>query len=413
MPAIRLAVALAGLAALLVGCRPLADDDDDMPAKREKKVASSDRVVLSAESAERAGLRTEEAALRVLTPSFRAPARVVYNEESTAHVGSPVAGRAIQIMAKVGDLAKKGDELLVVESRELGEAQSDFLQKRAVVAIARDAVEIPKTALERAQSLSGGGGVSLAEVQKRQAEYRAALANLQNAEVALTNANQKLRLLGMDDASVAELEANGRLSPRYVVRAPISGTVIQREVTLGEPVVPEKETLLILTDLSTLWVIADVPEAKLRQVAQGARVLIRTTLASDRPLEGTVALVSPALNPSTRTVPVRIEMRGGASMLAPGMFAEAEIFETAAEKTKPTLAIPAAAIQRIDGATVVFVPDPNEPNAFVKRPVRRGREVGEMAEILDGLRPGEKVVTAGSLILKGELANPADSDDPE
>lgn len=398
-----LVVVVAVLVMVGGGCQrsPAEGQEDDLIEKAAGERAASNEVALSPEAVQKAGIRIEVVREQVLTPSFRVPARVAYNEEATAHVGTPVVGRVTEIKVKLGDVVNKGDDLLVIESRELGEAQSDFLQKLAAVTVARDAVMGPKTALDRGKLLEGKA-VSSAEVQKREAEYRAAMGSLRAAEVASTAAEQKLRLLGMDDKAVGQLAATGHLTPRYTVRAPISGTVVQREVTLGELVIPEKEVLLVLTDMSTLWVMADVPEARLRQVAQGTGVRVHVA-ASEQPLDGDVSLVSPSVNPGTRTVAVRVEIKDGRGLLVPGMFAEAEIAETRADVRTPVLAIPEAAVQTIGGDTVVFVPGDKSENTFVTRTIRRGRNVGSMVQILSGLRPGERIVTDGSLVLKGEL----------
>jgi membrane fusion protein, heavy metal efflux system len=389
-----------------VGCRN-SDEAKRDGGPRETRAAPSEvraaEVKLTSEAIERARIKVEPVKEHVLVPSFRAPARVAYNEEAMAHVGTLVLGRAVELKVRLGDVVNKGDELLVVESRELGDAQSDYLQKRAAVAVSTAAVEAPKRSLERGKSLEGQA-VSQAEVQRREAEYKAAQGILQNAQAALTTAEQKLQMVGMDIKAIEELGASGQLTPRYMVRAPISGTVIQREVTLGELVVPEKETLLILADLTRLWILADVPEARLQQVAKGARVRVRLATGGEQPLEGSVSLLAPNVNPNTRTVQVRIEVKNGSTPLKPGMFAEAEVFDSRAEKRKPVLAVPESAVHSLDGQTVVFVPVAGEENTFVKRVVQRGADVGGMVPILGGLMPGDELVTSGGFILKSELS---------
>lgn len=398
----------------LAGCRgtPAPDDENSLAIGAAADRASTGNVTLPDEFVRQGGIDMEPVREHVLMPSFRAPARVTYNADTVAHVGTPVVGRVLQIRVKLGDVVKQGDDLLVIESRELGEAQGDYLQKLAAGSAARDAAEAPKVALERAKSLEGGA-ISSAEVRKREAEYHAAMGSMRNADVALAAAEQKLRLFGLDETGVRQLAAGGRPLPHYSIRAPITGTVIQREVTLGELVIPEKETLLVLADLSTFWVVADVPEDRLKQVVPGARVRIHVAPAPGQPVEGTVSLISPGVDPSTRTVEVRVEVQASRASLMPGMFAEAEIFDGRSEASRPVLAIPETAINTIDGESVVFVPAGEKQNTFAKRAIERGREVGGMVQVLSGLQAGEKIVTRGSLILKGQLQKTGAGEDDD
>jgi cobalt-zinc-cadmium efflux system membrane fusion protein len=364
-----------------------------------------DEVKLSPEAIERSNIRIGIVTSTQLNPTITAPARVAFNMEAMAHVGSVVKGRAIEIAARVGDTVKKGDALLVVESPELGEAQSDFLQKCTAVSVAQSAIEPAKSAADRAKALyEQSKGIALGELQKRVAEQKAAEGALKTAQAALTAAENKLHLMGMDAKAIASLAKSGEIDPRFTIRAPLGGQVIEREITLGELVAPEKDALLVLANMQTLWVVADVPEAQLRQVAVGAPARVRVGAVPDEALDGKVALISPALDPATRTAQVRIEVANGHN-LRPGMFATAEI-AAASSTTKPArdvLAIPDEAVQSIEGGPAVFVPVEGEPNTFAKRSITVGKAIGGKVPVLSGLKEGEKLVVSGSFILKAEL----------
>ena len=112
--------------------------------------------------------------------------------------------------------------------------------------------------------------------------------------------------------------------------------------------------------------------------------------------------LAPSLNTATRTGQVRIEVKNGRSALKPGMFAQVEI-EMTSDKTEAVLAVPEAAVQTIEGETIVFVPVEGEPNTFTKRAVKVGRPIGRMVPVVSGLKEGEKYVVSGSFILKAEL----------
>ena len=383
--------------------KPAADahDEHDEHDEHAHGDGHADEVKLTAEAIRVSGIKVGSATAIPLEGRFTVPARVEFNGEAMAHVGSPVQGRAVELKAKVGAVVKKGDELLLIESTELGEAQSDLIQKRTAADIARSTTRPAQESFDRAQKLySQNESIALAEVQKRQAELRAAEGSLQTAMAAATAAENKLHLLGMDQKAVEGLLATGEINPKFVLRAPIGGTIIEREVTQGELVNPEKEALLVLADLSVLWVVADVPEAKLGDVQVGSTAKLRT-VGSKEPLEGKVMLISPQMDANTRTGRVRIEIANEQGHLRPGMFASAEL--TAAKAGEPVLAVPEAAVQIVEGKPAVFVPVEGEANTFAKREVTVGKSVGGMVPVLAGLKKDDKYVTHGSFILKADL----------
>ena len=303
------------------------EDATKSEAKKDeaKKDEHKDEVKLTPEAVRRYGVRTGVAKKHKLATSFVAPARVLLNAEATAVVGSAVQGRVVELTARVGAAVTKGDELLAVESPELGEAQSDYLQKQAALAGAKAVIEPAKGAAERAKSLyEGTQGISLTELQKREVEYATAQNNLLVAQAAADAARSKLSLLGLDDKAVELVETTHKINARFTVRAPISGVVTERLVTLGELVKPDRERLLVIADITTLWVVADVPEARLREVAAGAKATVSLGAAGDPSYEGTVSNISVSVDSATRSIPVRVEVKAD-PLLKPGMFAQVEI----------------------------------------------------------------------------------------
>ncbi|MFT3685623.1 MAG: efflux RND transporter periplasmic adaptor subunit [Phycisphaerales bacterium] len=351
------------------------------------------------------GITLQPAQRWVLRPTFPAPARIAFNTEAMAHVGAPLRGRAIEIPARTGDTVKRGDTLVVIESPELGEAQTDLLQRRTAVESAGPAVDLARSSWERAKGLyESSQGIALTEVQRREAEYQAAAANLKAAQSAATAAHHRLALLGMTVEAIDELTKTGQLQPRLTVRAPIDGQVIQREITQGELVSPDRESLLVIADTAKLWVIADVPEASLLETATGATAWIAITGAAER-IEARVTHIGPQLNTDTRTAQVRIELPAeAASKFRPGMFAQVEIVAASSEpETAPVVAVPEAAVQTVEGGPAVFVPVKGEANTFAKRAVTVGKPIGGLVPILAGLVEGEEFVATGTFVLKAEL----------
>ncbi len=423
-----IAAAVAALA-LMAGCKKHAEGDAHDHGSESSATADehaghdhgseageghghADEVTLSAESIERYGVKTQRAQVRVLQPTFAAPARVAFNAEAMAHVGSPLRGRAVEIKVRLGDPVSRNDALLVVESPELGEAQADYFQKRILAQTAAPTVDLAKLAWERARGLfEQSQGISLTEVQKREAEYKAALAAQRAAEAAVVGSENRLHLLGMTQAAVQDLAKTGEIDPRYAVRAPIDGHVVEREVTLGELVSPDREALLVLADTSTLWVLADVPEARLNEVAVGAEAWVAVGSPTPDRIEGKVAFVAPLVDAATRTAQVRIEVpasKGLGLTLKPGMFAQVEIAahprkHAGAPASGPTVAVPDGAVQTVEGGPAVFVPVEGEPGTFAMRSVSVGPGVGGLVPILSGLAEGEEFVVSGTFILKAEL----------
>ena len=386
----------------------------DQPAAADKADARHDQVTLDADAVAKYGIQVEPVNRQTLTPTVVAPARVSYDLEAMAHVGAVLRGRVVELKARKGDAVKRGQALLVVESSELGEAQSDYLQKQTALAVAGPAVGFAKDAYQRAQGLyEGSKGITVTELQKRKADYQAAQGALQSAQSALTAAENKLHLLGMTQEAVETLTTSKEIRPRYTITAPIDGQVTEREVTLGELVNPEKEALLVIADMTKLWVLADVPEARLRELAVGspARVTV-SAVGSDRPLQGKVSLIDPALDPNTRSARVRIDLPNPSGDIRPGMFAQAEIAAgTKAAPAQPVLAIPDEAVQTVDGAAAVFVPVTGAEHTFAKRPVTVGKAVGGLVPVLAGLKEGDRVVTNGSFVLKADLGKGATDED--
>jgi cobalt-zinc-cadmium efflux system membrane fusion protein len=410
----RLALSAVLVLAALVGCHSDGDDESagtQAGAKTEPATEADaghrDKVKLSKEAAEENQIKVEPVTKHVLIPRLHAAARVAFNAEATARVAAPVGGRVAEVKVHLGDAVSHGDELVIVESTDLGEAQSDLLQKNAAVAAAEAAAEAARVSYRRGLAvLEKTEGVARGEVEKRHADLLAAEAAARSAKAAATAARTRLQLLGMPDDAVERVLTTGRIEPTYAVRAPIDGSIIRLDATLGALVAPDKDTLLEMADLRTVWVMADVPEPLAGLVRPGAGVHI-TTSSSGGAFDGKVSYVSPTVDATTRSVPVRVVVPNENGALRPGMFASADIEEASDTPPGPVVSVPADAVQTIEGETVVFVPVEGEEDTFAKRAIKVGQAVGDLVPVLSGLQEGEKVVTAGAFVLKAELAKPA------
>lgn len=361
----------------------------------------SDEVKLTPEAIQREGIRVEKTARVALVSTYRAPARVALDLDATAHIGVPVRGRVRELRVKRGDVVEKGATLLVLDSPELGSAQNEFLEKRVAGETVGPAVEISKSSYDRGKRLlDSGGNMTLTEVQRREAEWKTAEAAVITAKASVTTAENTLHLLGMNQEAVERFLASREIDTTVVVTAPIAGTVLERDVTLGELVSPDTESLIVLADTTVVWVFAHVPETRLSEAKPGATVRLHVAALPGRVIEGRIASVPPKMDEATRTAEVRVDVKD-AKGLRPGMYAQAEV--VMGDAPAPVLAIPQEAVQTVEGGPAVFVPVPNEPNTFAKRAVRVGAPVGGMVPVLEGLAEGELLVIVGSFLLKAEL----------
>ena len=364
--------------------------------------AHVDEVMLSEAAIRQNNVRIQPAELKSLVSSVVASSRVAFNSEAMAHVGSIVSGRVVELKVRVGDTVKKDDELLIIESSEFGRAQGEFLRLRMESHIAADAVDLVKDAYTRAKALfDESQGIALSEVQKRQAEYRAAVGSAASIKAALQAAENGLRLYGLTPERIEQLVKTGEINPRFEIRAPISGTVIDREVTLGELVSPDKEKLLVLADTTSVWVLADVPEAKLGDIGVGSKAQVQLVAQQGEAIAGEVSLVSSEINALTRTARLRIVILNTHGAIRPGMFAKSLIFSRNA--TAAAVAVPEEAVLTFEGKASVFVPVAGEANTFTRREITAGRPVNGLIPIHAGLQAGEAVVVSGAFILKAEL----------
>src|SRR3990172_8947305 len=346
---------------------------NEMEANEDKP---SKLIKLDPKSIQAANLKIEEVSLKSLKNILQAPGSVKFNENKLAHVGSRVPGRIVEVSANLGDKVKEGDSLVIIDSTELGTAQSQYLKAK-------------EKSYERAKKLLEGKAISLGEYQKREAEYMTVRAEFKAAE-------DRLHLLGLSEAELKRIGSEHIINSKVAVRAPFSGTVVERHATLGEVIEPAVK-LFTIADLSTLWIIADVPEKDIPLVKTGLPIEIKFSPYPDEVFEGTVTYIGDQIDPSTRTVKVRTEVDNSLGKLKPEMFANILI---TTEVVSDILAIPEEAVQTNGNKKIVFIDKGN--GGFEKREVSLGRQVDSFYEVVYGVKAGERIVTKGSFLLKSE-----------
>ena len=281
-----------------------------------------------------------------------------------------------------------------VKLLEIGAAsREEFEQATTKLRTAEAEVEEARKRYDRA--------VKIAEINPvSRGEFEQAAVKLQTAESDLATARQRLILFGLSPQRVNALRSPSQITSEISVTAPVSGTVTKREVNQGEVVEANKE-LMRVTNLATVWVIAQVYEKDLALVRTGSGASVTTDSYPGRLFRGHVTYIDSNINQETRTAQVRVELENPGQILKIGMYVNAAFGSMGvAEKTVPT--VPASAVQSINNRQVVFLATA-QPNVFTIRPVRLGGETEGRYVVLEGLNVGDRIVTEGSFLLRAEF----------
>src|SRR5438128_715348 len=341
-------------------------------------------VSLTPEAAERAGIKTAVVRSGASVSAITVPGTVMSNAYRDTKVNALVGGIVRQVSVELGSTVEVGQPLAVIFSIELAEAQMKYLSMRAML-------QADRQKRQRTEKLVELGAASRQELEDITAIHAA-------HETELAAARQRLLLLGLSDDRVATLESASDVVSEVTVPSPTTGIVIGRSVNAGQ-VVSAGMDLFVVTDLSSVWVIGDLYEKDFAQVRVGSSATISIPAMPERSIRGRVAYIDPRVDLATRTAKVRVEVANRDGQLRLGMFVTLS-FQTGLSR-RVTL-VPRTAIQTVGERAVVYTPAEGEEGKFTERTVKLGTPVGEFVQVLDGLKPGEKVVTDGSFFLRAE-----------
>ncbi|HSF67844.1 MAG TPA: efflux RND transporter periplasmic adaptor subunit [Nitrospiraceae bacterium] len=359
-----------------------------------KRSAGEVRLVrLPPDEVTRSGV-TVEPVRRTTFRTYRTfPGVVRPNEHALANITTLVRGRVVEVHADLGQMVKPHQLLAVLQSGDLGLAQSAYLKARARRHVAEQAYQ-------RAEYLYKEKVIGQAEAQRREGEMISARAETQEAR-------EGLRLLGMSDKEINALEQTQQIRPHVAIVAPFAGRVIARDLTIGE-VVETTNKLFVVADLSTVWVLGNISEKDISYVQRAAAVPnqpvdVHVSAYPNEVFQGTVSYVGDVIDTATRTMAVRIILDNSKGLLKPEMFATIRV---SSQQASDVLVVPEAAVQNDRDRSFVFVQ--KEPGVFESRTIKLGEKNGTFAEILDGVQEGETVVKEGAFTLKSELLKPKD-----
>lgn len=335
-------------------------------------------IAMDAQRMQAAGIQTAQAGPAALRTVLQLPGEIRFNEDRTAHVVPRVIGVAEAVPANLGQQVKKGQLLAVLSSAAVSEQRSELRAASQRLVLAR-------TTYDREKQL-------WQEKVSAEQDYLQARQALREAEIAVSNAQQKLAATG---AGASAGSGGGALN-RFELRAPFDGVVVEKHLAVGEAV-QDSTQVFTISDLRSVWAEMRVAASDLPAVRVGEKATVKAT-AFDSSATGEVAYVGALIGQETRTAPARITLSNPDGVWRPGLFVNVEL--TASSQTVP-LAVANSAIQRMEAQqSVVFVP---APGGFRAQAVRLGRMDAQSTEVLEGLKPGQSYVTQGSFMLKAEL----------
>lgn len=394
-------------------------------------------VKLDPESLTSAGIETESVTQRPAIARLYVTGAVELNPEKTEMATPLVGGRIEQVFYGVGDNVQQGATLAVISSPQLAQMHGKMHEAKTRYELAnrnlervqksenRVAVLQAKAKLDEAQAtlnrtkrlieLGAGAGKDLvaAETNYKTAkadydfqsnitlnkEIQEAKAEVETSRVDLRHIEDEMRSLGVTVNSNDD-DDHRKDTSLVAVRSPLSGVITERKFNAGagvEAAVP----IFAVSNLSTVYVIANVPEGSVGKLAVGSTAEIKS--AAIGTINGRVAYIDPRLDETSRTARVRLEVPNGNGKLRAGMFTEVGFYAGTSEESGQELVAKSEAIQREGDKTIVFVPKEDEPGAFEIREVEIGGETKGYTAVKSGLELGESVVTRGSFTLKTQM----------
>lgn len=342
--------------------QPVVTMDHQMGGGGSPIMAMGDTVTLDAKARQLAGVQTSQAAVKALAKDIKTTGKIAMNESGRTYITSRVEGRIDELYISAdGETIGEGQAIASVYSPTYIAAQEEYL-----------------LATESVQKLKGAGK-DVVQINNRLLEA----------------ARRKLQLLGVSDEAVSQLEQTRQANDHMTIYAQFGGTVLEKLLLPGAYIMPG-EKLYSLSDLSTVWMYADLYEKDLADIKVGQPVAVTSNAYPGEVFNGQVTFINPILDDSSRTVKVRVAMGNPGGRLKPNLFVNAAISVPLGE----TLVVPESSLLDTGARKVVFVAQGED--TFVKRDVVIGKEADGYIQILSGLAPGEVVVTAATFLIDSQ-----------
>lgn len=325
-------------------------------------MAMGDTVRLDAKARQLAGLQTAQAVTKPLNKEIKTTGKIAMNEDGKTYITSRVEGRVDELYVTAeGETIAPGQAIAAVYSPTYIAAQEEYL-----------------LTLENVQKLQNAGK-DVVQINNRLREA----------------ARRKIQLLNVADEDIAHLEHTRQTKDHMTIYAQFGGTVLEKQILPGAYIMPG-DKLYSLSDLSTVWLYADIYEKNIASITPGQQVVVTSGAYPGETFTGQVTFINPVLDDATRTVKVRIAMANPSGKLKPNMFVNATLQIPLGD----SLVIPESAILDTGSHKIVFVAQSED--TFVKRDVVTGQSADGYVQILSGLQPGETVVTAATFLIDSQ-----------
>jgi len=345
--------------------------------------------------AEWATLTIESVTERAFRAEHVTEGKVAVDEDRSTPVFSPYAGRVTKLLARPGDSVTQGQPLFVIEAADTVQAQNDFIAAMTGLNKARSALDLAQLQHKRAKDLFEGKAVPQKDFQQAEATLIQAQNDLRSTQTALEATRNKLRILGLTDEAISTFQEKGSINPNTTIFSPITGTVVQRKVGPGQYVNSgASDPVFVIGDLSTVWLTAFVRETDASNVSVGQEVVFNVLALPGRPLTARISYVAAAIDPATRRLLVRATIDNKDGLLKPEMFANVTIYSAG---DHPAVGVPKQALIYEGDQVRVWVA--HEDKSIELRQIKTGLTNGDLVEVEGNLKPGEQIVTRGSLFI--------------
>ncbi|MBD3216627.1 MAG: efflux RND transporter periplasmic adaptor subunit [candidate division Zixibacteria bacterium] len=334
-------------------------------------------------TAEKTGITTYRVVSAKQESTTKAPAEVLFDENSTSVISSTVKSLVSRWLISPGDIVEKNDPIAILQSPEMAELQAKYLSAAAEL-------EVQKQELERIESLRAKNLTTLSEYERRNALYKKARAEL-------TGLRGRLLSSGMNNQDIDRLLDSGSVSKEFIFKASASGLIAQRIAQVGE-LLEDGQPLALLTNPSSLWIEAHLTEDQINRVSMGQNLVFSSDDGTLNRSSGKIIWISPYLDPHSRTGIVRASVSHAATNLRAGDFGTALIMETS---NNELALVPKDAVQWEGCCNVVFVKE--AADRFRPRKVAITDGPDSYYQVTQGLSAGEEIVVNGSFLLKTEL----------
>jgi cobalt-zinc-cadmium efflux system membrane fusion protein len=344
-------------------------------------------VELTQEGMKMAGVEVAPAIEVASSDLVGATAVIELNGDRVSRVNPRVTGRCVGVKGSLGDRVRAGQTLAQIDSVEMDQAWSDYIKARAQLDLARRSVKREETLFEKKVS--------------PEKDLLKARQELSQAEADMLLAKEKFRILGVDTSRVvSDGDGTTHYHPLISVSAPLSGVIMEKTVTQGEMVGPEK-TLFTIADLSTLWLMVDIYERDIGRVKRGMQVKVTTSAYPGKEFRGKISYIGDLVDEKSRTVKARVTIDNTPGFLKPGMFVSSSIDSAGDPRGKKRIVLPQEAVYLDGSDRYVFLSRGN--GRFEAKEVVTGASAGNGVDIEAGIKAGDLVAVKGVFALKSEL----------